>query len=121
VRRATDISSDSRELEQQIRDWSSRYHLSRERPLVYASLNLPSDALVLEVGCGCGAITRFLGENVGQVIALEGSARRATITRERTRDLANVSVICASFEDVTFREKFDFIVCNGVLEYAPLF
>src|SRR5947209_2491522 len=40
IRRATDISSSSRELEQHIRDWSSRYHLSRERPLVYASLNL---------------------------------------------------------------------------------
>lgn len=121
IRASSDISSGSRELELHIRDWSSLYHLSRERPLVYASLHLPRSARVLEVGCGCGAITRFLGETVEQVVALEGSPRRAEITRERTRDLSNVTVLCGSFEDVIFNERFDFVVCNGVLEYAPLF
>ena len=118
---AKDISSNSRELEENIKDWPSLYHLSRERSLAYKSLELPSQASVLEVGCGCGAITRFLGENVSHVLALEGSPRRAAITRARTRDLESVSVLCASFEDVVFEGLFDVIVCNGVLEYAPLF
>jgi SAM-dependent methyltransferase len=118
---ARDVSSSSQELEGHIKDWPSRYHLSRERSLVYRSLEIPSSASVLEVGCGCGAITRLLGEQAGDVLALEGSPRRAAITRARTRDLPNVSVLCGSFADVDFQETFDFVVCNGVLEYAPLF
>jgi SAM-dependent methyltransferase len=118
---SVDISSNSRELEQKIKDWPSLYHLSRARSIVYNSLSLPPDASVLEVGSGCGAITRFLGERVAGVVALEGSPRRAAITRARTRDLDSVAVLCASFEDVVFDGSFDFVICNGVLEYAPLF
>jgi len=121
IRRAKDISSESRELEMYIRNWATLYHLSRERALVYRSLNISPTAKVLEVGSGCGSITRLLGERADAVLALEGSPRRAAITRERTRDLHTVTVLCASFEDVVFREKFDLVVCNGVLEYAPLF
>jgi 2-polyprenyl-3-methyl-5-hydroxy-6-metoxy-1,4-benzoquinol methylase len=121
INNANDISCNSRELEEKIKDWPSLYHLSRERSIAYKSLDLPPQASVLEVGCGCGAITRFLGENVAHVLALEGSPRRAAIARARTRDLESVSVLCASFEDVVFNGLFDVIVCNGVLEYAPLF
>ena len=121
IRQATDISSDSRELEARIRDWPSLYHLSRERSLAYRSLRIPSSARILEVGCGCASVTRFLGERAESVLALEGSPRRATITRARTRDLKSVNVLCASFQDVVFREKFDIVICNGVLEYASLF
>jgi SAM-dependent methyltransferase len=121
IKGAKDISSSSRELEQKIKDWPSLYHLSRARSIAYKSLSLPQDASVLEVGAGCGAITRFLGERVAEVVALEGSPRRAAITRARTRDLDSVAVLCASFEDVVFNRSFDFVICNGVLEYAPLF
>lgn len=121
IRNAKDISSDSRELETHIRDWPSLYHFSRERSLAYQSLNITRDMRVLEVGCGCGSITRLLGERSDHVVALEGSPRRATITRARTRDLNSVTVLCASFEDVKFTQQFDLVVCNGVLEYASLF
>lgn len=121
IRNAKDISSDSRELETHIRDWPSLYHFSRERSLAYQSLNITRDMRVLEVGCGCGSITRLLGERSDHVVALEGSPRRATITRARTRDLNSVTVLCASFEDVKFTQQFDLVICNGVLEYASLF
>lgn len=121
IRNAKDISSDSRELETHIRDWPSLYHFSRERSLAYQSLNITRDMRVLEVGCGCGSITRLLGERSDHVVALEGSPRRATITRARTRNLNSVTVLCASFEDVKFTQQFDLVVCNGVLEYASLF
>lgn len=121
IQNSKDISSDSVELESYIKDWPSLYHLSRERALAYRALKIAPTATVLEVGSGCGSITRFLGERAGCILALEGSPRRATITRERTRDLGNVNVLCASFEDVVFTNKFDIVVCNGVLEYAALF
>lgn len=121
ISRATDISSDSRELERSIKDWSSLYHFSRKRSLAYQSLKIPSTARILEIGCGCGSITRYLGEQAAAVLALEGNPLRAKITRARTRDLKTVKVLCAHFEDVIFNESFDVVICNGALEYAPLF
>jgi len=121
LRNSTDLSSGSRELEARARDWVSWYHLARARSLAYRSLEIPADASVLEVGSGTGSISRLLGEKAGAVLALEGSPRRAALTRERTRDQANVSVLCGSFELVKFERKFDVVVCNGVLEYASMF
>lgn len=121
IRNSKDISSESQELESYIKDWPSRYHLSRERVLAYKSLNIPPTANILEVGCGCGSITSYLGKRAEAVLALEGSPRRAAITRERTSNLKNVNVLCGSFEDVVFNKKFDIVICNGVFEYASLF
>ncbi|WWL44975.1 class I SAM-dependent methyltransferase [Pseudomonas parakoreensis] len=70
---------------------------------------------VLEIGAGCGAITRYLGEQGGNVLALEGSARRASIARSRTRDLPNVSVLAETFENFQVEKKFDVITLVGVL------
>lgn len=116
-----DVSSRSRELEAHAKDWISRYHFARSRSLAYQSLEIPSNASVLEIGSGSGSITRLLGERAGTVLAIEGSPRRAAMTRQRTRDLPDVSVLCASFEEIHFLQTFDIIVCNGVLEYASLF
>lgn len=121
IKLCSDISSSSRELESHIKDWASLYHFSRKRSLAYQSLNIPNTAKVLEVGCGCGAITRHLGERAEFVLALEGSHRRAQIARERTRELKTTEVLCAPFDNVNFTDKFDLVVCNGVLEYASMF
>jgi 2-polyprenyl-3-methyl-5-hydroxy-6-metoxy-1,4-benzoquinol methylase len=121
VKLATDISSQSIELEGKIVDWSSRYHFSASRANCFRAVNFKAGARILEIGSGCGSITRYLGETGLEVIALEGSRRRAAITRSRTRDLPNVAVICGSFSEVQFKTSFDYVICNGVLEYAPLF
>lgn len=52
---------------------------------------------ILEIGAGCGAITRYLGECGGNVLALEGS-QDAAIARARTRDLQNVTVVSDRFD-----------------------
>lgn len=121
VQSATDVSSQSAELEGKIIDWSSRYHFSASRANCFRVVNFKAGARILEIGSGCGSITRYLGETGLEVIALEGSRRRAAITRSRTRDLQNVTVICGSFSEVKFKTSFDYVICNGVLEYAPLF
>jgi 2-polyprenyl-3-methyl-5-hydroxy-6-metoxy-1,4-benzoquinol methylase len=118
---ATDISSDSYELEESIIDWNSEYHLSRKRSKLLRGFNYDRAKTVLEVGCGCGAITRFLGENFNSVVAIEGSSARAEIARLRTRDLNNVSIVCAPFQEIKFRKKFDLIFCIGVFEYSNMF
>lgn len=121
VTAAADVGIFSSELQAACTDWPSRYHLSPAR----ANLLRPiADVLkgdVLELGAGCGAITRFLGENGANVLALEGSERRATIARARTRDLDNVAIMVDDIGLASINKKFDVITLIGVLEYASLF
>lgn len=121
VRQATDTSVFSAELRQQCRDWQTLYHLSSQRGNVLRPFAHLLKGRTLEIGAGCGAITRYLGEAGGQVLALEGSPRRAAIASSRTRDLDNVTVLAERFEDFQSEERFDAITLIGVLEYANLF
>jgi hypothetical protein len=52
---------------------------------------------------------------------VEGNLNRARLARLRTRDLDTVSVICAPFQEIRFREEFDIIFCIGVFEYSGSF
>jgi GT2 family glycosyltransferase len=122
IAKSRDRSSQSKELESAITDWPSRYHLSCKRAnLIRALDQLPRRSNVLELGAGCGALTRYLGERFAGVDAVEGSLLRARITRERCRDLPNVAVYAAPFGDIRIRPEYDLVTLVGVLEWAPLF
>jgi SAM-dependent methyltransferase len=116
-----DLSSRSSELESYIKDWSSEYHLTTKRAQLLSGFEFDRSLKVLEVGCGCGAITRYLGETFDSVVSVEGSIARARLARLRTRDLPSVSIICAPFQEIRFSEKFDIIFVIGVFEYSASF
>lgn len=122
IAQAQDISVLSTELRQHCLDWPSTYHLSAQRSnLLRPFQSMLADADVLEIGSGCGAITRYLGECGANVLALEGTSRRAAMTRARTRDLDNVTVVSEQFDQFKCEQKFDVITLIGVLEYAKVF
>src|SRR5690606_12339781 len=105
-----DVSVLSKELLAHQIDWASEYHLSSDRAnLLRPFSDIFKSANVLELGCGCGAITRYLGESGASVIAVEGSQQRATIAAERCRDLKNVSVILDKIEQIPFSKQFDVV------------
>ena len=116
-----DLSSDSKSLEHWIKDWSSEYHLSRRRAQLLSGFSFDKKASVLEVGCGCGAITRFLGETFENVIGIEGTRERAMLAKKRCRGLDSVQIICSPFHQVKFKKQFDLIFCIGVFEYSSYF
>ena len=89
---ASDRSVSSTELVRQITDWPSQYHLGKLRHCLLRPLNIKPGDRVLEIGCGCGALTRYLGEIGADTIALEGSPARARIAAARCSDLPNVKV-----------------------------
>lgn len=122
VRACADRSVLSAELRARIHDWPTRYHLGARR----ANLLRPIEAIlpearVLEIGAGCGAISRFLGESGARLTALEGSLARARVAAERCRGLDNVAVLVDGFDRLPVAPEFDLVCLIGVLEYARLF
>jgi O-antigen biosynthesis protein len=115
---AKDKSVLSSELRIFAEDFISSYHLSPKRANLLRPLSGLLRGRVLEAGAGCGAVTRFLGENGAELVALEGSRIRARIARARTQDQPNVSVVCGRIEAFSAEEPFDAIVVIGCLEYA---
>ena len=57
----------------------------------------------------------------GHVTSVELSKRRADINYARNRDKENLTIMVGNLNDMTFPEKFDYVVVNGVLEYAMSF
>ncbi|NQX29543.1 methyltransferase domain-containing protein [Microbacteriaceae bacterium VKM Ac-2854] len=118
VSSATDISSTSDEMLANAVDWPQIYHVDPARANVLRALDLPADAVALEIGSGCGAITRYLGETVAHVDAIEPVLDRARVGRLRTRDLENVEVYVGQVQDLPDEERYDLVVVVGVLEYV---
>jgi GT2 family glycosyltransferase/2-polyprenyl-3-methyl-5-hydroxy-6-metoxy-1,4-benzoquinol methylase len=123
MKKINDLSSHSQEFRLYIKDWPSRYHFSNKRVNFLEALKeiFPQNADVLEIGSGCGTITRWLGEQFQNVDALEGDYSRAVITRYRTKDLDNVKVYCGNLLETGFDKKYDIITLIGSLEYLPFF
>lgn len=118
VGRADDLASTSQELADEAYDWATEYSLTPVRANLLRSLELPADARVLEIGAGCGPITRYLGETCALVDSVEPMAARARVARLRTRDLPNVAVHVGLLEDVPLEPTYDLVVVVGVLEYV---
>lgn len=121
IRASTDRSVFSAELQAKISDWRSEYHLTTSRHCLLRPLQFAPGESILELGCGCGAITRYLGERGLNVTAVEGGAPRAAITAERCRDLPNVRVMLDDLVQFDSTEQFDWVTLIGVLEYSPYF
>lgn len=121
LKTSKDVSCSSDELVSKIKDWPSEYHLSPARHYSLIPLHIKPSMKILELGCGLGAITRYLGEIGVDVMAVEGSFRRAKIARERCRGLNNVNIVCDNFKEFEIEDQFDVVTLIGVLEYSPQF
>ena len=82
LKNTEDVSLDSEELMQKVKDLPSYHHLGVGRSAILRCLDLPAESRVLELGAGCGAITRYLGETFACVEAIEESPIRAEVARE---------------------------------------
>jgi len=101
--------------------WPILYHLSPIRQNIINWYPFKKNASCLEIGGGCGAITGALCKSLKEVKVVELSKRRATINYERHKQYDNLEILVANLNDIHFKEKFDYITLNGVLEYAGSF
>jgi len=118
VHSASDLRAVSSELRKHVSDWPSRYHLSPARANLLRPLADYLRGRTLEIGAGCGAITRFIAECGGDVHAIEGGRRRAQIAAARCRELENVCLFVDTFDRFPIRANYDAVTLIGVLEYA---
>ncbi|HUS73238.1 MAG TPA: class I SAM-dependent methyltransferase [Sedimentisphaerales bacterium] len=121
LKNANDLSDYSEELQLKIKDWPTQYHFGQGRSNILRALGIGGKLKVLELGSGCGALSRYLGETCETVDCVEGSYIRAKIGRERCRDLNMLRVFCSNIIDSTFEPTYDIVTLIGVWEYAPAY
>jgi SAM-dependent methyltransferase len=117
VSSSTDVSSLSLGLRSRIDDPTTLYQFSPKRSNLLRPLSALLKGRILEIGAGFGSITRFLGESGAGVIAVEESPSRASVARQRTRDLPNVRIVSDDINSMSFHEKFDVITLVGAVGY----
>lgn len=63
----------------------------------------------------------MLCEKANYVASVELTKTRATINYERHKHCDNLDIFVGNLENITFEGRFDYIIVNGVLEYAGSF
>ena len=109
------------DLETEKVSWPILYHLSPLRENICNWYPFQKDGRILEIGAGCGAITGALCRNGAEVCSVDLSLRRSTINYERHKDYENLHLYVGNLNEIVFEEAFDYVIVNGVLEYAGLF
>jgi arsenite methyltransferase len=69
-------------------------------------MNIPTDARVLDVGCGSGWATRLMAENArsGRVVGIDISDEMIRVARESSASFSNVEFQIASAEKLPFED-----------------
>lgn len=97
------------------------YHLSKLRENILNWYPFENGCKILEIGSGCGAITGVLCDHAETVVSVELSKRRATINYERNKNRDNLRILVGNLNDMSLDNDFDYIILNGVFEYACSF
>ncbi len=97
------------------------YHLSPVRENILSWYPFREGACALEIGAGPGAITGVLCRRLKEVKSVDLSKRRCMINYERHKSLPNLEILAGNFNDMVFNQKFDYVILNGVFEYAGSF
>jgi SAM-dependent methyltransferase len=109
---STDLSTDER-LRSEFNDWARAGRgASMEkghRPIgeqAIELMNIPSNARVLDVGCGSGWATRLMAEKAkaGRVVGIDIADEMITIAGETSAQVANVKFRVASAEKLPFKD-----------------
>ncbi|MCZ2812341.1 methyltransferase [Modestobacter sp. VKM Ac-2979] len=118
VRGSEDRGSLNEELHSRAVGWAERYHLDRQRANVLRAFEVGAATRVLEVGAGCGAMSRYLAEECAVVDALEPVPARAAVAAARLADRPGARVFTGELADLPDEPAYDLVVVIGVLEYV---
>lgn len=98
--------------------WPIVYHMSHLRHNILNWFPFKKNCTILEIGAGCGALTGLLCERASKVVAVELTKRRAEVNFQRHQHYDNLEIVVCDFQSIPSKWKYDYIIINGVLEYA---
>jgi SAM-dependent methyltransferase len=106
-----------------IKDWPTKYHLDHQRlNLIEAFKDIINNGVVIELGAGTGILTGLLAYYNRSVDAIEGNIDRSIIIKKRLKFVDNVRVFVDDIYNADLpKEKYDFAIITGVLEYIPYY
>lgn len=116
-----DIVKGEKNIDDFLGEYPVIYHLSPVRENIVNWYPFEKKGNCLEIGAGCGAITGALCKKLKNVVSVDISERRSAINYERHKDCDNLEIIVGNIHEIEFENKFDYIVLNGVFEYAMSF
>jgi SAM-dependent methyltransferase len=97
-------------------------HVEQTALALFEHINLPPQPRCLEIGCGQGAVTRFLVERFGaQAVATDFDPEQVAVAQERLADLGErvefrvVDARAMPFDDAQFDGVFSFGVLHHIL------
>ena len=91
------------------------YHLSDIRENLLEWYSIPSDADVLEIGSGCGALSGLLAKKAKTLTCIELSKKRSLINACKNKECDNIRIMVGNLEDIKFTQKYDYVTLIGVL------
>lgn len=98
--------------------WPVVYHMSHLRHNILNWFPFKPNCSILEIGAGCGALTGLLCQRAASVVAVELTKRRGEVNFQRHKHYDNLEIVICDFQSIPDDWKFDYIIVNGVLEYA---
>ncbi len=94
------------------------YQLSSLRTGLISWYPFCPHAAVLEIGAGFGALTGLLCDRCKTVAATERSDHRAAAIARRWQEKDNLHVYAGEWSEISFDQKFDYVILTGILERA---
>ena len=111
--------------EEEIPDFVKKLELqsletAEERVPLYLKVGIKDAALILDVGCGSGFVTRDISRLAkGRVIAIDGSDSLLKVAQHILKDYRNTILCKADAQQLCFADNtFDIITCNLLLMWA---
>ena len=96
-------------------DWDVFYHLSDIRKNILSWFVFKKDAIILETGAECGAITGLLCERAKHVTAMDPSEEYCRINAARNK-YDNLGIITGRLKDTAFDGTYDYVTMIGASE-----